>query len=350
MAVRQRGKMWQADVRVGANHNPTGMEVRLRLSAPTEQAAIALEASARLSIMTTGSFSSESLTPQKAKGTLAAVLRLAWSSGAGKKGGWSHQKSGKVQLAQAEKVVELLGADRLCSSITAKDFDYVVSTWRKMGKSNDTIRMRCQCFYRALDYAVKEGWMTSRPKWERPAPSIPREFTFSEELEKKLVDFFRSTKRDDHFADLIEVAIETGGRLMELLNSTVYEWKLDEGYWLVLAGNAKSGKARTVILSDKAIEIMRRRVEGLKPTDKPMPRVSAKVASERMLSARETLGFTGYKDFVFHALRHTRATRLAAKSQNPFVVQSQLGHEDIKTSMRYIHMAQVNMNTDAWRN
>ncbi|MBR6311298.1 MAG: site-specific integrase [Paludibacteraceae bacterium] len=40
---------------------------------------------------------------------------------------------------------------------------------------------------------------------------------------------------------------------------------------------------------------------------------------------------------TFHIARHTCATLIAEKSQNPFLIMSILGHADISTSMTYIH-------------
>ena len=45
----------------------------------------------------------------------------------------------------------------------------------------------------------------------------------------------------------------------------------------------------------------------------------------------------GIKDFRFHDLRHTAATRALRESGNLKVVQQLLGHADIATTARYAH-------------
>lgn len=52
---------------------------------------------------------------------------------------------------------------------------------------------------------------------------------------------------------------------------------------------------------------------------------------------RLVLAKAGIKDFVFHDLRHTSATRLVRATGNMRVTQQLLGHENIKTTQRYAH-------------
>jgi integrase len=349
MAIRQRGTAWQADVRVAANQNPTGKEVRLRLAAPNKDAAMALEARARLAIIETGCFDPNAGAQKKVKGTLKAALQLAWNSKAGKTGGWSMQKAGEEAYANAKECVDHLGEDRTCSTITSKDLDDLVSKFRELGLSNNTVRRKVGCFYKILDHAEREGWINRRPKFDRPAAGVPREFILSTELENVVLDYFNLF--DKEFGDFATVAIETGMRLNEI--ATLAPWRLDfqRGIILVHAEVSKSGKPRHVVMSDKAAEILTRLVEGKKPNERIWRRsINRAMASHHMLKMKEEIGYSGHDQFVFHTFRHTRATRLAAKSMNPFVVQDQLGHEDIKTSMRYIHMAKADMNADSWRN
>lgn len=348
MAIRQRGNTWQADVRVAANQNPTGSEVRMRLAAPSKEEALKLEARARLAICETGFFEPNQPNAEgKTKGTLKDALKLAWNSKAGRRGGWSMQKSGEQAYARAQRCVAFLGEDRACRSISSKDLDNIIEHLRGCGLKSGSVRVYVATFYKLLDYAQREGWMQSRPAYEKPEAGEARDFILSTALESVIIEKIK----DKEFSDFFQVALETGLRLNELTTAKCWQWKFDEGYVIVTSEQAKSGKSRRVFLSDTATRIMKERCAGKGTTDSPWVReVSRFTVAARMRALKKAVGYGNHKNFVFHSLRHTRATRLAAKSKNPFVVQDQLGHADVKTSMRYIHMANTALGAEDWRN
>ena len=58
------------------------------------------------------------------------------------------------------------------------------------------------------------------------------------------------------------------------------------------------------------------------------------------------MGLSQDEDFVFHTLRHTRATRLVELGVNLRVIQQFMGHKSIQTTLRYAHVSD-DMLTDA---
>jgi len=59
--------------------------------------------------------------------------------------------------------------------------------------------------------------------------------------------------------------------------------------------------------------------------------------------ARKAMGLMDDKDFVFHACRHTRVTRLVEAGIDIRVVKEMLGHKRIETTMRYAHVKASNI-------
>jgi site-specific recombinase XerD len=51
------------------------------------------------------------------------------------------------------------------------------------------------------------------------------------------------------------------------------------------------------------------------------------------------MGLSDDENFVFHCLRHTRATRLVEMGVNLRVIQQFMGHKAIQTTLRYAHVS-----------
>jgi hypothetical protein len=84
----------------------------------------------------------------------------------------------------------------------------------------------------------------------------------------------------------------------------------------------------------------------------PIASGTIEVASEaRVPVAPDTLGTAfwrarkaaGIPDIRIHNLRHTAATRTMRKTRNLAVVQRQLGHKRVTTTMRYAHVAEADL-------
>ena len=54
--------------------------------------------------------------------------------------------------------------------------------------------------------------------------------------------------------------------------------------------------------------------------------------------AKEAIGLKADELFVFHACRHTCATRLVRDNINIRIIQTWLGHKRIETTLRYSHV------------
>ena len=59
---------------------------------------------------------------------------------------------------------------------------------------------------------------------------------------------------------------------------------------------------------------------------------------------RDELGLQDDTDFVIHCLRHTCATRLLIAGVDVYRVMKWMGHKNIKTTLRYIHLAPHDLN------
>jgi integrase len=123
------------------------------------------------------------------------------------------------------------------------------------------------------------------------------------------------------------VAIDTGCRLGELLGGQqqlngdrLHLWK------------TKNLKPRTLPLTPRAQAILEARLPWS---------INEKRLRTAWEKAKDAMGLSHDKGFVFHALRHTCCTRLCRMRPaiNIVTIKKWMGHERIETTMRYAQIA-----------
>ena len=140
------------------------------------------------------------------------------------------------------------------------------------------------------------------------------------------------------------LAIETGMRRGELL---AIEWKhvsFDAATLHIPV--TKTDKARTIPLTDRALEVLtERRAASLKDAKQAFP-VSAnafRLAWERCKRRAEKAGCQGIQELRFHDLRHEAVSRFFELGLNTAEVASISGHRDLRMLFRYTHLRAENL-------
>ncbi|GMV31987.1 MAG: hypothetical protein AMXMBFR59_41120 [Rhodanobacteraceae bacterium] len=138
----------------------------------------------------------------------------------------------------------------------------------------------------------------------------------------------------DHLTPMVLVAMNTGLRRGELTSLHWEHADLETAVITVLAGKAKSGKARHVPMNAEVVEVLKRWRE-IAPADEPrlFPIESPKTAWHAVVEE------AGIGKFRFHDLRHHFASRLVMAGEDLNTVRELLGHADIATTLRYAHLA-----------
>jgi len=150
------------------------------------------------------------------------------------------------------------------------------------------------------------------------------------------------TKALGDFADYLEplvlLAIETGLRKGELL---ALEWRdIRDNHLVVRGETAKSAQSRTVPLTRRAADVLRRWRASSKgaglvfPHPRTGERMTGITTAWRALRARAGLD----KELGLHHLRHTCLSRLVAAGADVRTVQAWAGHQSIVTTSRYLHV------------
>jgi integrase len=171
-----------------------------------------------------------------------------------------------------------------------------------------------------FNWAVKEGFVATSPAAGIDAPSgkeTPRERILSDDELRRI---WRAAPEGPYGA-ILKLAILTGQRRSEI---SEMQWsELDGDTWVLPEGRTKNGKRHEVPLSDQAKALLDAQPlvsDTFVFSYDARPFASFGKAKERLDAA------VGFSDWVFHDLRRTVATGLAALGVDIVVTEKVLNH------------------------
>lgn len=181
----------------------------------------------------------------------------------------------------------------------------------------------------AINLARREGLTDFVPNFPRLKSSRPRNRWLTHDEEDRLVG-----KAAKHLKPLIRFAVDTGGRLSELLR---LDWRyvdLDRGR--VTFVETKNGDDRTLRLCQRAQETL----NSLGPKNSgPVFTYGGSAIGDIKHSFDTARREAGLTDVRFHDLRHTFASRLVQGGVALYEVMHLTGHKSLAMVQRYSHLA-----------
>lgn len=246
---------------------------------------------------------------------------------------WKDNKDGEKSQRIAERVMYLIG-DIAISKIDEEAIKLLVRLLEGSGVKGATVN-RYLAAMKTLLRHHRQPWEHIQLKKE----SKGRIRVISREEEAMVLDLLRDTEHSSRrlyfpeVADLVEVLLDTGCRLSEILNLRYEDINFDTN--LISIWINKGDKPRSIPMTNRVGGILLARQVGnpLKPFTINIDKVETAWKWVRM-----KMGLAGDPEFVPHALRHTTATRLIDKGIDLYTVKEWLGHSTIQVTERYAHL------------
>lgn len=219
--------------------------------------------------------------------------------------------------------------------------DYLFYCHNVLQLSENTIhsRMNALKFYyeQVLNYD-KFFWNIPRPKKPLQLPKVLNEI--------ELRNLFNALKNKKHKAMLF-TAYSAGLRVSEVANLKIAD--IDSNRMQIFVERAKGKKDRYVTLSPILLDILRSYIKNYKPKPREYLFESeqtnlgypARTIQQVFTNAKKIAGIK--KDIGIHCLRHSFATHLLEKGTDIKFIKDLLGHFDIKTTERYLHVSKKSL-------
>ena len=234
-------------------------------------------------------------------------------------------------------IVKILGEIRV-KDLKRRDAERFKEARLAEGLRPATINRGLAVLRHMLTVAVEREYLPSNPLLRYrmlQEVQVPlRILTYSEY--RRLIESV--AKEDSIIGAYVAVLGETGMRRSEGLRLRWEDIRLQES--IVLIGEAKSGKVRSVPLSELALEWLEKLIRFIHvPHVFVNPATGAACKKPRgpfeRGRARAGVPWVG-----LHGLRHFRATQWLMNGVDVNTVKELLGHSDIHTTMRYVHYVQ----------
>ena len=214
---------------------------------------------------------------------------------------------------------------------------YMVYSMEKLGISENTAHSRIN----ALKFYFEQVLGRDKFFWEIPRPKKPQQLPRLLN-EKELAGLFNALSNKKHKAMLF-TAYSAGLRVSEIVNLKIAD--IDSERMQIRIANAKGKKDRYVNLSPVLLDILRKYIS----TYKPKPRLylfesddtgtayPTRTVQQIFANAKNKAGIL--KQVGVHSLRHSFATHLLDKGTDIKYIKDLLGHFNIKTTERYLHVS-----------
>ena len=223
---------------------------------------------------------------------------------------------------------------------------------KQKGISNNTINKRIGLLKQCLAFSVKNGFISHNPIQgistlkvrQRETITIPRHIILDI---LRYLDHLKPINTNLRNKAIVYLLLDTGIRLSELVNLRIENINLS-----ALSINltyTKTHRDRTVFISEKTSDILTEYIKLLnrkygpliiefRTNEKVIPRYINRILSD----IAKTLNIS--QSISPHKWRHTYATMCLQNGANLEFVRKTLGHSNLQTTQKYLHLERKNMS------
>ena len=226
--------------------------------------------------------------------------------------------------------------NRAVDELTAEDLKrYMVYAMEKEGIKENTAHSRLN----ALKFYFEQVLGREKFFWEIPRPKkafkLPKVIS-----EEKIIEGLLAVENIKH-RTLLLLAYSAGLRVSEVISLKITDINSDR--MQISVNHAKGKKDRVVTLSKSILPLLREYFKQYEPKiwlfegQDGEEHYSSRSAQQIFKEAYKKLGLP--PQCSFHSLRHSFATHLLESGTDISYIQKLLGHNDIKTTLRYAQVS-----------
>jgi len=232
-------------------------------------------------------------------------------------------------------------------NISTNDIKTIYNNMISHGLSETTFQRAFAMYKRLISYALEHDYIRIAPnvKFNKPIKENKITEIYTDEMIKNYIDVIQNY-HDLTIAKIVMFILNTGMRRSEPLEIKWSDYSYEMSTIKVI--DAKSGQDETYLLSNKAKEIIESQ-RGFTKTyifeDYNRQPIKKNKLSYHASKMKLMAGLPEHFR-PLHSLRHRFGTELAKSGLNAFKIQRMMTHKDIKTTQRYIDLAEQELIDD----
>ena len=229
--------------------------------------------------------------------------------------------------------------DKITTPVVNKMMDYLLL---KLKNSKAVVNTKRGYLKTVLDHMIDDGYIDKVRLPKRHRIKKQKVEYLTQDMEDELLDYLLDKSFDEdnkfylesHF--IISCLIDLGCRVNELLG--LEKRYVDFNNNQINFNERKNDNAVAVPMTDRVKKIMKLYCYNKRDFDRVFS-LEYDQLNGIWQDARKSLGYADKKFYTLHLCRHTCASRLVQRGCQLLLVKDWLGHEDIKTTMIYAHLA-----------
>lgn len=212
---------------------------------------------------------------------------------------------------------------------------YLLYLTKTLGCSRVKCKMAAQSISFFFRHVLKQAYVIPTVIYPRKSTKLPAVMSASEI--KTLIDGVKNMKH----RTIIMLLYSTGMRLSEIARLKITD--IDSKNMRIKVVQGKGAKDRYTILSELVLQELRDYYIIYKPKvylfngNRPTGPMSMRNIQHLVQKALAQIGL-GSKNYTVHTIRHSFATHLVDNGTNLHTVKELLGHSNLQTTLRYLHL------------